>query len=47
MSDKDRKDDLPHRAPDDVEAIEREAKRSREALDSVPPPGDDPLHEGP
>ena len=33
--------------PSDDEAIEEEAKKSREALDSVPEPGTDPLHEGP
>ena len=33
--------------PSDDEEIEAEAKRSREALDEVPEPGTDPLHEGP
>jgi len=33
--------------PSDDEAIEREAERSRKELDEVPPPGTDPLHEGP
>ena len=32
---------------DDAEEIEREAEKSREALDAVPEPGTDPLHEGP
>ena len=29
------------------EKIEREAEKSRRKLDEVPPPGTDPLHEGP
>jgi hypothetical protein len=33
--------------PSDDEAIKAEAEKSREALDKVPPPGTDPLHEGP
>lgn len=33
--------------PSDDGAIEREAEKSREALDEVPPPGTDPFHEGP
>ena len=33
--------------PSDEEAIEAEAEKSREELDKVPPPGTDPLHEGP
>lgn len=33
--------------PSDDEEIEREAAESRERLDEVPPPGTDPLHEGP
>ena len=33
--------------PSGDEEIEREAEKSREALDEVPPPGSDPLHEGP
>ena len=36
--------DLPAKHQDE---IDREAERSREALDSVPEPGTDPLHEGP
>ncbi len=41
---RDRKDgDLPS----NNDEIEREAEKSREALDEVPPPGTDPLHEGP
>jgi hypothetical protein len=33
--------------PSDDEAIEDQAEKSREALDEVPEPGTDPLHEGP
>jgi hypothetical protein len=33
--------------PSDDEAIEEKARESREALDEVPEPGTDPLHEGP
>ena len=33
--------------PSEDEEIEREAEKSREALDEVPEPGTDPLHEGP
>jgi hypothetical protein len=33
--------------PSNDEAIEEEAERNREELDKVPPPGTDPLHEGP
>lgn len=33
--------------PSDEEAIEAEAEKNREALDAVPEPGTDPLHEGP
>ena len=36
-------DDLPS----DDEAIEREAEASREREEAIPPPGTDPLHEGP
>ena len=36
--------DLPHK---DQREIEREAEKSRKALDEAPPPGTDPLHEGP
>jgi hypothetical protein len=39
----DGKDDLPSDDPE----IEREAEETRRALDTVPPPGTDPLHEGP
>ena len=40
-------EDLPHRDRKHVEEIEREAEKSRKALDQVPEPGTDPLHEGP
>ena len=33
--------------PSQDEAIEEQAQESREALDEVPEPGTDPLHEGP
>ncbi|HYD37098.1 MAG TPA: hypothetical protein VEA60_05760 [Allosphingosinicella sp.] len=33
--------------PSDDEAIEKEAEKNRKALDEVPEPGTDPLHEGP
>jgi hypothetical protein len=33
--------------PSGDEEIEREARKSREALDEVPEHGTDPLHEGP
>ena len=36
--------DLPDK---DSAELDREAEKSREALDSVPEPGTDPLHEGP
>lgn len=42
--DRPKDEDLPHR---DRSEIEAEADRSREEQDSVPPPGTDPLHEGP
>ena len=38
------KQDLPHK---DQREIEKEAEKSRKALDEVPAPGTDPLHEGP
>lgn len=33
--------------PSGEESIEEEAEESRRALDEVPEPGTDPLHEGP
>jgi hypothetical protein len=33
--------------PSGDDDIEREAQKSRDGLDKVPPPGTDPLHEGP
>ena len=46
MDERDKADgeDLPHK---DRSEIEEQAKKSRKALDEVPPPGTDPLHEGP
>lgn len=46
MRDRDRhsEEDLPHK---DQEDIERQAEKSREKMDDVPPHGTDPLHEGP
>ena len=31
----------------DEAATEEQARRNREEMDKVPPPGTDPLHEGP
>ena len=45
--DKSKDEDLPHRSGEEREAIEREAAKSRKALEEVPEPGTDPLHEGP
>jgi hypothetical protein len=39
-------DDPKYPGESDTE-IEKQAEESREALDEVPPPGTDPLHEGP
>ncbi|MDB5693772.1 MAG: hypothetical protein JWO81_2835 [Alphaproteobacteria bacterium] len=33
--------------PSDDPEIERESDENRREMDSVPPPGTDPLHEGP
>lgn len=35
------------RAHEDAETLASEAEKSRKALDEAPPPGTDPLHEGP
>lgn len=35
------------RAHEDLETLAREAEKSRKALEDRPPPGTDPLHEGP
>lgn len=43
MSERDKRKDLPHEAD---ERDEEQAKAQKE-LDEVPPPGSDPLHEGP
>jgi hypothetical protein len=47
MNRKPEPDDLPHRKRDEVEEIDRGAAKSRKALDDIPEPGIDPLHEGP
>lgn len=47
MNRKPEPDDLPHRKRDEVEEIDRGAAKSRKALDDIPEPGSDPLHEGP
>ena len=44
MDGKPKQEDLPAK---DQDEIEREAEKSREALDEVPEHGTDPLHEGP
>ena len=44
MDEREKHSDLPHK---DQKGIEREAEKSRKALDSVPEHGTDPLHEGP
>lgn len=41
--DQDRKE--PH--PDDRKERKEEAERNRRTMDEIPPPGTDPLHEGP
>ena len=41
---KEREKEKPAKADKEVE---REAEKSRKALESVPEPGTDPLHEGP
>ena len=43
----DRKSDEGTAPGESREEIEKEAATSRKALDEVPPPGPDPLHEGP
>jgi len=42
--DREKPKDLPKR---DRREIDERAKASREQLDEIPPPGTDPLHEGP
>jgi len=37
----------PKRPGEDEEQREEQAEESREELDRIPPPGTDPLHEGP
>jgi hypothetical protein len=41
---KERDEDLPHK---DQQEIEAEAEKNRAEEDAIPPPGTDPLHEGP
>ena len=43
---REREDDVKDLPSDDPE-IEREAEANRREMDEVPPPGTDPLHEGP
>jgi hypothetical protein len=42
--DREKQNDLPQR---DRREIEERAQASRDELDKIPPPGSDPLHEGP
>ncbi|MBV8687149.1 MAG: hypothetical protein JOZ90_14900 [Alphaproteobacteria bacterium] len=42
-----RRDEQDADLPSGDEAIERGNQEARKALDDVPPPGTDPLHEGP
>lgn len=35
------------KAHEEPQKIEKEADKNRRALDDIPPPGTDPLHEGP
>lgn len=45
---REQRDDLRERdLPGEDEKIEREAARNRRQEDEIPPPGTDPLHEGP
>ena len=44
MDDRRKTEEIDH---EDPKVIEREAEKSRKALESVPEPGTDPLHEGP
>jgi hypothetical protein len=37
----------PQDLPSGDDEIDREAEKNREALDEIPEPGTDPLHEGP
>ncbi len=37
----------PKRPGEDEDKREQQAEESREELDQIPPPGTDPLHEGP
>jgi hypothetical protein len=42
-----RPQDSERNLPSDDEEIAREGEENRRELDEVPPPGTDPLHEGP
>ena len=37
----------PKHPGENPEEIEEQAEESREQLDDIPPPGTDPIHEGP
>jgi hypothetical protein len=37
----------PEKKEEEAKEAERRAEENREALDEIPPPGTDPLHEGP
>ena len=39
--------DKQDRPSEEEEAMEAQARKNREEMDKVPPPGTDPLHEGP
>lgn len=39
--------DAEPRAHEAPQKIEKQAEKNRRALDEIPPPGTDPLHEGP
>jgi len=43
----DRKREEGFKPNESQDAVERKAEESRRELDQVPPPGTDPLHEGP
>lgn len=40
-------DDGERRIPSNDRRIAREGEKNRKAMDSIPPAGTDPLHEGP
>jgi hypothetical protein len=43
----DAKPDRETPPPSDLSEEKKEGERNRERIDSIPPPGTDPLHEGP